>query len=212
MRIDEIFYSIQGEGTRRGRPCSFVRLTGCPLRCVWCDTTFAFSGGREMAIEEIIARLEAFPTRLVCVTGGEPLAQEEVYGLMSLLGERSFTVLLETSGALDITGVPQPVHRIVDLKAPGSGEEARNLWSNLEDLRTTDEVKIVLADRRDYEWAREKIEGHDLATRAGAVLLSPVHGELDPARLAEWILQDGLPVVLQLQEHKLLWPGVEKGV
>ncbi len=212
MRIDEIFYSIQGEGSRRGRPCAFVRLTGCPLRCVWCDTPHAFSGGEEMETEEIVRRLQAYPTRLVCVTGGEPLAQPAVYELLDRLLDDAWTVLLETSGALDVTEVPAAVHRIVDLKAPGSGESHRNRWSNLDDLRRHDEIKIVIADRDDYEWARRKIEEYHLTQRVETVLLSPVHGVLDPARLAEWILQDGLPVVLQLQEHRLLWPDRTRGV
>jgi 7-carboxy-7-deazaguanine synthase len=212
MRIDEIFYSIQGEGTRRGRPCAFVRLTGCPLRCVWCDTSYAFSGGSEMGITEVLEALVPYPTRLVCVTGGEPLAQASVHELMESLLEQGYTVLLETSGALDIRGVDPRVHRIVDLKAPGSGEEARNLWSNLDALGPGDELKIVLADRGDYEWAKSRLLEHRLERRVAAVLLSPVHGVLDAATLAAWILEDGLPVSLQQQEHKLLWPGVERGV
>jgi 7-carboxy-7-deazaguanine synthase len=212
MRISEIFYSIQGEGTRRGRPCAFVRLTGCPLRCRWCDTSYAFNGGEDMEVEEVLGQLQEYPTRLVCVTGGEPLAQHEVFDLMQVLLEREYTVLLETSGALDVSRVDPRVIRIMDLKAPGSGEEKRNLWTNLAELRTSDEVKIVLADRNDYLWARDVIQAQQLIPRAGAVLLSPVHGELSPAVLANWVLEDGLPVVLQMQEHKLLWPQTERGV
>ncbi len=212
MRIDEIFYSVQGEGTRRGRPCAFVRLTGCHLRCRWCDTEYAFHGGSEQSVEEIMHELNAFPTRLVCVTGGEPLLQEPVHDLMRVLLQNEYTVLLETSGAVDASKVDDRVVRILDLKAPGSGEEARNHWRTFANLRASDEVKIVVADRDDYEWARTKIAELDLVSRCTAVLLSPVHGELNAAELAAWILEDGLSVTLQQQEHKLLWPGVERGV
>jgi 7-carboxy-7-deazaguanine synthase len=212
MQISEIFYSIQGEGTRRGTPCTFVRLTGCPLRCRWCDTSYAFSGGSAMSLDEIFERVSAHPTRMVCVTGGEPLAQQEVHALMRTLADAGYTVLLETSGALDLSEVDPRVVRIVDLKAPGSGEEGRNLWSNLELLGEDDEIKFVLADRSDYEWARETMKRRDLASKVRALLFSPVHGELDPALLAAWILEDGLPVTLQLQLHKLLWPQATRGV
>lgn len=212
MRIDEIFHSIQGEGSRRGRPCSFVRLTGCPLRCRWCDTAYAFSGGHELTIPEIREQLAQFGSRLVCVTGGEPLAQPEVHSLMDVLLEEGYEVLLETSGALDARGVVEPVIRILDLKAPGSGELDRNHWPTFEALRRTDEVKFVLADRADYDWAVGQIQALRLEAQVHCILFSPVHGELDPATLAAWILEDSQPVVLQLQEHKLLWPGVERGV
>lgn len=212
MQIDEIFYSIQGEGTRRGRPCAFVRLTGCHLRCRWCDTEHAFTGGRAMSVEEVLSSLATHPTRLVCVTGGEPLLQKEVHLLLRALLARAYTVILETSGAVDASEVDEAVIRILDLKAPGSGEVGRNLESNFAGLRSSDEVKIVIADRTDYEWAREQIERRELVSRCAAVLLSPVHGEQDPAELADWILEDGLPVTLQLQEHKLVWPGVDRGV
>ena len=212
MRIDEIFCSIQGEGTRRGRPCSFVRLTGCPLRCRWCDTAYAFHGGEEMDLDQVHARLAEFGPRLVCVTGGEPLAQVEVHELMRVLTEDGFEVILETSGAVDARGVDERIVRILDLKAPGSGEVERNHWPTFESLRPTDEVKIVVADREDFDWARARIDRHQLIERTHAVLLSPVHGELDPAVLAGWILEESLPVVLQLQEHKILWPGVERGI
>jgi 7-carboxy-7-deazaguanine synthase len=212
MRIDEIFYSIQGEGTRRGRPCTFVRLTGCPLRCVWCDTAYAFHGGHSMSVAEVLGAVRAHPTSLVCVTGGEPLAQSAVHALMAALLDDGRTVLLETSGAVDARTVDPRVIRILDLKAPGSGESARNHWPTFDGLRPTDEVKIVVADRADYEWARTRIAELELTTQVAAVLLGPVWGVLDPALLARWILDDGLPVTLQLQEHKLLWPGVERGV
>ena len=212
MRIDEIFASIQGEGSRRGRPCSFVRLTGCPLRCRWCDTTYAFSGGREMTIPEIRTELAAFRPRLVCVTGGEPLAQDEVHHLMDALLEDGYEVLLETSGALDARTVAEPVIRILDLKAPGSGELERNHWPTFTALRPTDEIKFVIADRADFDWAARKIQELELEGQVHCILFSPVHGELDPANLASWILEDALPVVLQLQEHKLLWPGRTRGI
>ena len=212
MRIDEIFASIQGEGSRRGRPCSFVRLTGCPLRCRWCDTTYAFSGGREMTIPEIRAQLAGFSPRLVCVTGGEPLAQDEVHPLMDALLEDGYEVLLETSGALDARAVVEPVIRILDLKAPGSGELERNHWPTFTALRPTDEIKFVIADRADFDWAARQIQDLGLEGRVHCILFSPVHGELDPARLAAWILERSLPVVLQLQEHKILWPGRSRGV
>ena len=212
MRISEIFYSIQGEGSRHGQPCAFVRLTGCPLRCVWCDSAFAFHGGEELAIESILARLAAYPTRMVCVTGGEPLAQPQVHALMRSLLELGYSVLLETSGALDAREVDPRVVRILDLKAPGSGESERNFWPNFTTLRPSDELKFVLADRNDYEWARLQIRALELISRSHTVLLSPVHGQLDPSQLAQWMLEDGLVATLQLQLHKLLWPGVERGV
>jgi len=212
MQIDEIFYSIQGEGSRRGRPCAFVRLTGCHLRCRWCDTEYAFTGGRPMTVEQVCRAIATYPTRLACVTGGEPLLQRDVHVLLDELLTRGYTVLLETSGAVDASTVDARVVRILDLKAPGSGEVERNVWSNLEDLRGHDEVKIVIADRADYEWARAQVRRHTLAARCAAVLFSPVHGEQDPAELAGWMLEDGLEATLQLQEHKILWPGVERGV
>jgi 7-carboxy-7-deazaguanine synthase len=212
MRIAEIFFSIQGEGTRSGQPCAFVRLTGCPLRCVWCDSAFAFHGGEELTVEATVARLSAYPTRLVCVTGGEPLAQAQVHELLRSLLERDYRVLLETSGALDARAVDPRVVRILDLKPPGSGECERNFWPNFATLRASDEVKFVLADRTDYEWARTQIAELDLVRRVQAVLLSPVHGQLEPSALARWMLEDGLSATLQLQLHKLLWPGVERGV
>jgi 7-carboxy-7-deazaguanine synthase len=212
MQIDEIFYSLQGEGTRRGRPCAFVRLTGCNLRCVWCDTPYAFHGGRAMPVEDVVAAVSEHPTRLVCVTGGEPLLQPQVHALMDALLARGYTVLLETSGSVDAGGVDPRVVRILDLKAPGSGEVDHNLWSNVDDLRDSDEVKIVIADREDYVWARDRVLELDLPARCRAVLFSPVHGTQDPTELAGWILTDGLPVTLQQQEHKRLWPGVERGV
>lgn len=212
MRIDEIFCSIQGEGSRRGRPCTFVRLTGCPLRCRWCDTAYAFHGGQEMDVDTVLERVGHFLPRLICVTGGEPLAQAGVHELMARLLDAGYEVILETSGALDARTVDDRVVRILDLKAPGSGEDERNHWPTFERLRPRDEIKIVVADREDFDWACRVMREHDFAARAALVLLSPVHGELDPAVLAEWILAEDLPFVLQLQEHKIIWPGVERGV
>ncbi|RKZ13009.1 7-carboxy-7-deazaguanine synthase QueE [bacterium] len=212
MRVDEIFRSIQGEGSRRGRACCFVRLTGCPLRCRWCDTAYAFHGGTESSIAQVCEQVDALGVGMVCVTGGEPLAQDEVHALMHALLESGHEVVLETSGALDARNVDERVIRILDLKAPGSGEVERNHWPTFQDLRATDEIKFVLADRPDYEWARQTVRDHDFASRAHCVLFSPVHGQLDARDLAGWMLEDDLPVVLQLQEHKYIWPGVERGI
>jgi 7-carboxy-7-deazaguanine synthase len=212
MRVTEIFYSIQGEGSRRGRPCAFVRLTGCNLRCVWCDTAYAFEGGTTMSVGEVVDALEKYPVRLVCITGGEPLLQQEVHPLMSALLERGWMILLETGGGVDARDVDPRVVRILDLKAPGSGESGRYDWRNLEALRPHDELKVVVADRADYDWAREQIRSKGLACKVSTVLLSPVHGVLDPAQLARWMMEDGLSATLQLQEHKILWPDVTRGV
>ena len=209
VRVSEVFYSLQGESSRVGLPTVFIRLTGCPLRCSWCDTEYAFTGGSAQTIDEIVAEAGRYGTRTVCVTGGEPLAQKNCLPLLSALCDAGFDVSLETSGALDIGNVDPRVARIMDLKAPGSGENDKNLWTNLEHLRTSDEIKIVLADRADYEWARSVIAEHHLSNRC-PVLLSPVQGTLPPADLAEWILADPLPagrfsVRFQLQLHKVLW-------
>lgn len=212
MRIDEIFQSIQGEGTRRGRPCSFVRLTGCPLRCRWCDTAYAFTGGQDLSVEAVVERVRALRPRLVCVTGGEPLSQPAVHELMGALLDAGFEVVLETSGAVDARTVDERVVRILDLKAPGSGEEHRTHWPTFDELRDTDEIKFVLADRADFDWACRVIGERELGEKAAAVLFSPVHAELDPAELAAWMLEDCPPAILQLQEHKILWPGVERGI
>lgn len=204
LKITEIFKSIQGESSYAGLPCVFVRLTGCNLRCTWCDTEYAFYSGRDMAIEDILAQVKATGVRLVEITGGEPLLQEEVYPLMRALLDEGHTVMLETGGSLPLDRVPEGVVKIVDLKAPGSGEEARNRWDNLQQLKAGDEIKIVLKDRTDYEWAREVIANRRLADTA-PVLLSPVFETLDLKQLAEWILEDGLPVRLQTQLHKHIW-------
>lgn len=203
LRISEIFHSLQGESTRVGLPTSFIRLTGCPLRCTWCDTAYAFSGGEVMGMSAILDRVATFDCPTVCVTGGEPLAQAACLPLLAALCDAGHSVSLETSGALDIGPVDARVSRIVDLKAPGSGECARNRWGNLDLLRPDDELKLVLASREDYDWAKNSV----LAGRRipCPVLLSPVWDRLAPAELAQWILEDRLPVRFQLQLHKILW-------
>ncbi|KFB68595.1 7-carboxy-7-deazaguanine synthase QueE [Candidatus Accumulibacter vicinus] len=204
LKISEIFLSLQGESSRVGLPSVFIRLTGCPLRCVWCDTPYAFSGGQTMSLPEILAEVAHHAVPHVCVTGGEPLAQPACLPLLSELSDAGHTVSLETSGALDIGGVDRRVSRIVDLKAPGSGECHRNRWQNLALLTANDELKLVLKDRADYEWARQLIVDRQLAALC-PVLLSPVEGELAATTLADWILTDRLPVRFQLQLHKVLW-------
>ena len=210
--VHEIYRSIQGESSFAGLPCTFVRLTGCNLRCSWCDTPHAFYGGERMRREDVLARALALRTELVELTGGEPLLQPGSFPLMTELCDAGRTVLVETSGERDISTVDPRVHRIVDLKAPGSGEHERNRWSNVEVLGSLDEVKIVLRDRADYEWAREVIREHRLNERAGAVLLSCVHGALEPRDAVEWMLEDALPARFQLQMHKHVWPPDARGV
>lgn len=208
LRISEIFHSLQGESSRVGLPTVFVRLTGCPLRCTWCDTAYAFTGGEAMAIGDVLERVASFGCPVVCVTGGEPLAQKHCLPLLTALCDAGYSVSLETSGALDISGVDPRVSRIVDLKAPGSGEAEKNLWSNLDHLTPRDELKLVLASEADYRWAVDALTRHDLARRC-AVLFSPVQGVLAPADLAQWILRDRLPVRFQLQLHKVLWGNTQ---
>ena len=208
LRLTEIFHSLQGEAARTGLPTVFIRLTGCPLRCTWCDTTYSFTGGSAWEIADILAEVARHPTRHVCVTGGEPLAQKECPSLLQALCDAGYDVCLETSGALDISTIDPRVARIMDLKAPASGECERNLWSNLRHLKAGDEIKIIIADRADYDWACQQLTQHRLADLC-PVLLSPAQGSQDARQLAEWILQDGLPVRLQLQLHKLLWGNMQ---
>ncbi len=209
--VNEIFRSIQGESTRAGEPCVFVRLTACDLRCTWCDTEYAFHEGTKQTVAEVLDRVEAWDVRLVTVTGGEPLLQKSTPELITSLLDRGRTVLVETGGHRDITGLDSRAIRILDLKAPSSGQTDRMRWGNLDDLRATDEVKIVVRDRIDYDWALKTIHSRGIEGRC-PILLSPVHGELDPATLAGWILESGAPVRLQIQLHRLLWPETLRGV
>ncbi len=211
LLVSELYASIQGESSHAGRPCGFIRLTGCPLRCVWCDTEHAFHGGRRMTIADVLETVSGWGLRLVEVTGGEPLAQPACLALLRALGDAGYETLLETSGAIDVAGVDPRVIKIVDVKCPGSGEAEANRWENLDRLGPRDEIKFVLADRTDYDWARRVIAERGLAGRPG-LLFSPVHGRLDPAALARWMIEDRLPARLQIQLHKVLWPGRDRGV
>lgn len=205
LRITEIFYSLQGETRTSGLPTVFVRLTGCPLRCHYCDSAYAFSGGEIMSLEAILERVAAYKPRYVCVTGGEPLAQPGCLALLQRLCDAGYEVSLETSGALSIAGVDQRVSRVVDLKTPGSGEVGRNLYENIAHLSRNDQVKFVICSREDYDWAVSKLIEYRLDARAGEVLFSPSYGQIDLRALADWIVSDNLPVRLQLQLHKILW-------
>ncbi|HEX6827978.1 MAG TPA: 7-carboxy-7-deazaguanine synthase QueE [Burkholderiales bacterium] len=204
LRITEIFLSLQGETSRAGLPTTFVRLTGCPLRCVWCDTAYAFSGGKSMTLQAILERVAEFGAHCVCVTGGEPLAQQRCLALLTALCDAGYSVSLETSGALDLSGVDRRVSKVMDLKAPGSGECGRNLWENLKHLTRRDEIKFVLAGEADYEWAKQVLRERRL-DRICPVLFSPVYGQFSPTELADRVLEDRLPVRVQIQLHKLLW-------
>ena len=212
LTINEIFHSIQGESTHTGRPCVFVRLTACDLRCSWCDTPYAFTEGRKRSVDEVVAQVDAYGCELVEITGGEPLLQRDVYPLMERLLAQGRTVMVETGGHMSIEQVPARVIKIVDVKCPGSHEAHRNHWPNLDMLAPHDEVKFVIRDRQDYEYARDVVGRHALTERAAAVLFSPVHGVLDAKDLAAWILADRLPVRLQLQAHKYIWGADVRGV
>ncbi|WAF84562.1 7-carboxy-7-deazaguanine synthase QueE [Metapseudomonas otitidis] len=205
LRITEIFYSLQGETRTAGLPTVFVRLTGCPLRCQYCDTAYAFNGGQLQSLDDILERVAAYRPRHVCVTGGEPLAQPNCIPLLARLCDAGYEVSLETSGALDIAAVDTRVSRVLDLKTPGSAEVARNRYENIAQLTPNDQVKFVICSREDYDWAVSKLIEYRLEQRAGEVLFSPSHHQVDARQLADWIVSDNLPVRLQLQLHKILW-------
>jgi len=213
LRVTEIFRSIQGESTHAGRPCAFVRLTGCPMRCVWCDSEYTFSGGEHFSIDDVLKQVRAFDCRLVEVTGGEPLAQREAHTLIRRLCDEGFEVLIETGGYFSTEVIDERAAIILDVKCPASGEEARNHWPNLYRLRPDcDEVKFVIANRSDWDYARDVIGRYELETRAKAILISPAWGEIDLQDLAEWIAASGLQVRMQLQLHKYVWGPEARGV
>jgi 7-carboxy-7-deazaguanine synthase len=217
LRVTEIFHSIQGESTWAGYPCTFIRLTGCPLRCVWCDTEYSFYGGAKMTLDELVAKCDEIGTRLIEITGGEPLIHRNAFVLARMLLDRGYTVLVETSGAIDVAPLDPRVHKIMDLKCPGSGEESRNLWSNLDHVTDRDEIKFVIKDRADYEWARDVVLNRGLAEkkRDGTlreILFSPVWDAVDFQEMAQWILEDHLPVRYQIQLHKVIWGANVPGV
>lgn len=204
LKIHEIFHSLQGESTRVGLPTVFVRLTGCPLRCGYCDTAYAFQGGENMTLDQVLERVGSFGTKYVTVTGGEPLAQKQSIMLLKKLCDAGYSVSLETGGSLDTSHVDSRVSIILDIKTPGSGEMQKNLWGNLQHLKPSDEVKFVLCGREDYEWAKQMLAERGIADKC-TVLFSPVYSQLNPTELAEWVLQDHLPVRVQVQLHKILW-------
>jgi 7-carboxy-7-deazaguanine synthase len=213
LRVTEIFRSIQGESTHAGRPCSFVRLTGCPMRCVWCDSEYTFTGGEHVSIDDVMAQVRAFGCQLVEVTGGEPLAQREAFKLIERLCDEGYEVLIETGGYVSTEEVDERAKLILDVKCPDSGEEARNYWPNLERLRAElDEVKFVVASRADWDYAREVIRRYELERRTRAVLISPVWGAVDLEALADWVSSSGMNVRLQLQMHKQIWGAETRGV
>ena len=212
MKINEIFYSIQGESSFIGWPTAFIRLTGCNLRCTYCDTQYAFEEGTEMSVTEILQAIEAFPTRLALVTGGEPMLQPSVHDLLRSLLERGYTVLLETGGQVSLSEVDPRVHKIMDFKCPSSGMEIHNDYGNVRYLTRDDEVKFVVGDRQDFDWACDLVRRHNLTARVGAVLFSPIHSILSYEALASWVLNCGIPVRLQLQLHKIIWPDTLRGV
>jgi len=205
VRITEIFYSLQGESRTIGLPTVFVRLTGCPLRCNYCDTEYAFHGGKSIAIEAVLADVASYNPRFVCVTGGEPLAQKSCWPLLTQLCDAGYEVSLETSGAMSCEGVDERVVKVIDLKTPDSGEQARNDYSNIQRLTHRDQVKFVVCSKTDYEWARFAMDQYDLTSKGCEILFSPSYGQVSPRELAEWILADNLPVRMQLQMHKLIW-------
>ena len=210
LKIYEIFHSLQGESSRVGLPTAFVRLTGCPMRCVYCDTAYAFTGGSNVEISDILAKVAEYGTKYVTVTGGEPLAQKDCHGLLKDLCDAGYSVSLETGGAIDTSLVDARVSVILDVKTPGSGEVKNNVWGNLAHLKKSDEVKFVLCSREDYEWAKEILASYKIADKC-PVLFSPVYSQVNPTELAEWVLADKLPVRMQVQLHKILW-GVRPGV
>ena len=212
LTVNEIFHSIQGESTHAGRPCVFVRLTACDLRCSWCDTPYAFHEGRRMSVDEVVGIVKTYECPVVEITGGEPLLQKEVYPLMQRLLDDGLMVMLETGGHRSIADVPDGVVRVMDVKCPGSGESQRNDWTNMAHLRSRDEVKFVIKDRTDYEFAKTVMAEHGLLDRVGAVLFSPVHDVMDAQVLAAWILEDRLRVRMQLQIHKFIWHPQTRGV
>jgi 7-carboxy-7-deazaguanine synthase len=212
LKINEIYQSIQGESTWAGCRCVFVRLTACDLRCNYCDTEYAFYEGRKRTLDDIFDEVIAFDCPLIEITGGEPLLQKNVLPLMARLCDAGKTVLIETSGAHDISVIDPRVHRIMDLKTPGSGECARNLWSNIEHLAKRDEVKFVIGSREDYEWSREQVRVHHLDERCGCVLFSPIFDRIAPREIVDWVVEDKLPVRFQLQMHKFIWDPKQKGV
>ena len=212
LTINEIYESIQGESSWAGLRCVFVRLTFCDLRCTYCDTEYAFYKGDKRPVADVLAEVLKYETPLIEITGGEPLLQKNVLPLMAALCDAGRTVLIETSGAHDISQIDSRVHRIMDLKTPGSGECARNLWSNIAHLNKGDEVKCVIGSREDYEWSRDRVREHDLVARCGTVLFSPIFGRIEPRQIVEWILEDKLPVRFQLQMHKFIWDPAQRGV
>ncbi len=212
MKISEIFYSIQGESSFAGWPCAFIRLTGCDLRCTYCDTRYAYYEGTEMTVPEILRAIDGFPTRLVLITGGEPMLQESVHTLIGELLERNYTVLLETGGQASLAEVDPRVNKIMDFKCPSSGMESRNDYRNIRHLTQNDELKFVVGDRQDFDWACDLIRRHDLISRVGSVIFSPVYQKISDAELAGWVLNCGMRVRLQLQLHKIIWPDKSRGV